>query len=97
MFGRALTLLGIGVASRVGRPSRTTRAGSSGQLPRHYQVGQKNQLDTLGMVINIVVLWQMADGPEPWNQCHERAPATGADPAQTGLTGTAETQAMLMR
>jgi hypothetical protein len=28
------------------------------QLRKHYQVGQENQLDTLGIMINIIVLWQ---------------------------------------
>ncbi|HEV3290264.1 MAG TPA: Tn3 family transposase [Streptosporangiaceae bacterium] len=29
-----------------------------GQLRRHYQVGQENQLDSLGIMINIIGLWQ---------------------------------------
>jgi hypothetical protein len=32
--------------------------GQRGQLRKHYQVGQENQLDTLGSMINIIVLWQ---------------------------------------
>jgi TnpA family transposase len=28
------------------------------QLRKHYQIGQENQLDTLGIMINIIVLWQ---------------------------------------
>jgi hypothetical protein len=32
--------------------------GQRGQLRKHYQVGQENQLDTLGIMINIIVLWQ---------------------------------------
>jgi len=32
--------------------------GQRGQLRKHYQVGQENQLDTLGLMINIIVLWQ---------------------------------------
>jgi TnpA family transposase len=32
--------------------------GQRGQLRTHYQVGQENQLDTLGLMINIIVLWQ---------------------------------------
>ena len=32
--------------------------GHRGQLRKHYQVGQENQLDTLGIMINILVLWQ---------------------------------------
>ena len=32
--------------------------GQRGQLRRHYQVGQENQLDSLGIMINIIVLWQ---------------------------------------
>jgi TnpA family transposase len=32
--------------------------GQRGQLRKHYQVGQENQLDSLGIMINIIVLWQ---------------------------------------
>jgi hypothetical protein len=32
--------------------------GQRGQLRRHYQVGQENQLDSLGIMINVIVLWQ---------------------------------------
>jgi hypothetical protein len=32
--------------------------GHRGQLRKHYQAGQENQLDTLGIMINIMVLWQ---------------------------------------
>ena len=32
--------------------------GRRGQIRKHYQVGQENQLDTLGIMINIIVLWQ---------------------------------------
>ena len=32
--------------------------GHRGQLRKHYQVGQEDQLDTLGIMINILVLWQ---------------------------------------
>ena len=32
--------------------------GQRGQLRKHYQVGQENQLDTLGLMINVVVLWE---------------------------------------
>jgi len=32
--------------------------GQRGQLRKHYQAGQENQLDTLGIMINIIVLWQ---------------------------------------
>src|SRR5664279_2770226 len=32
--------------------------GHRGQLRKHYQVGQENQLDTLGIMLNIIVLWQ---------------------------------------
>ena len=32
--------------------------GHRGQIRKHYQVGQENQLDTLGIMINIIVLWQ---------------------------------------
>ena len=28
------------------------------QLRKHYQAGQENQLDSLGIMINIIVLWQ---------------------------------------
>ena len=31
---------------------------SRGQLRKHYQVGQENQLDTLGIMLNIILLWQ---------------------------------------
>jgi TnpA family transposase len=32
--------------------------GQRGQLRKHYQVGQENQLDSLGIMINVIVLWQ---------------------------------------
>ena len=32
--------------------------GQRGQLRKHYQAGLENQLDTLGIMINIIVLWQ---------------------------------------
>jgi hypothetical protein len=32
--------------------------GQRGQLRRHYQVGQENQLDSLGIMVNVIVLWQ---------------------------------------
>jgi len=32
--------------------------GQRGQLRKHYQVGQENQLGSLGIMINIIVLWQ---------------------------------------
>jgi len=32
--------------------------GQRGQLRKHYQVGQENQLGTLGIMINIIVLWE---------------------------------------
>ena len=31
--------------------------GQRGQLRKHYQAGQENQLDTLGIMISIIVLW----------------------------------------
>jgi TnpA family transposase len=31
--------------------------GHRGQLRRHYQVGQENQLDSLGIMVNLVCLW----------------------------------------
>ncbi len=34
--------------------------GQRGQLRKHYQVGQENQLDSLGIMINIIALWQTA-------------------------------------
>jgi TnpA family transposase len=34
--------------------------GHRGQLRKHYQVGQENQLGSLGIMINIIVLWQTA-------------------------------------
>ena len=39
-------------------PARDVFHGHRGQLRRHYQVGQENQLDTLGIMLNIIVLWQ---------------------------------------
>lgn len=39
--------------------SRLARAvfhGQRGQLRRHYQIGQENQLDSLGIMINVIVL-----------------------------------------
>ena len=32
--------------------------GQRGQLRKHYQVGQGNQLDGLGIMVNVIVLWQ---------------------------------------
>jgi TnpA family transposase len=32
--------------------------GRRGQLRRHYQAGQENQLGSLGIMINVIVLWQ---------------------------------------
>lgn len=32
--------------------------GKRGQLRRHYQVGQENQLDSLGLMVNLIALWQ---------------------------------------
>jgi TnpA family transposase len=32
--------------------------GGRGQLRQHYQVGQENQLGALGLMVNIIVLWQ---------------------------------------
>ena len=32
--------------------------GHRGQLRKHYQVGQESQLDTLGIMLNMIVLWQ---------------------------------------
>ncbi|HEY5844512.1 MAG TPA: Tn3 family transposase [Mycobacterium sp.] len=38
--------------------SRDVFHGRRGQLRRHYQVGQENQLGSLGIMVNIIVLWQ---------------------------------------
>src|SRR6266498_1501802 len=38
--------------------ARAVFHGQRGQLRRHYQVGQENQLDSLGIMINVIVLWQ---------------------------------------
>jgi len=38
--------------------ARAVFHGQRGQLRRHYQAGQENQLDSLGIMINIIVLWQ---------------------------------------
>ena len=38
--------------------ARAVFHGQRGQLWRHYQVGQENQLDSLGIMINVIVLWQ---------------------------------------
>ncbi len=32
--------------------------GHRGQVRRHYQVDQENQLDALGLMVNVLVLWQ---------------------------------------
>jgi hypothetical protein len=32
--------------------------GQRGQLRQHYQTGQENQLGALGLMVNIIVLWQ---------------------------------------
>jgi len=39
-----------------GRPNEN--AVTNGQLRKHYQVGQENQLDSLGIMVNVIVLWQ---------------------------------------
>jgi hypothetical protein len=31
---------------------------AAGQFRKHYQVGQENQLDSLGIMVNVIVLWQ---------------------------------------
>jgi Tn3 transposase DDE domain len=38
--------------------ARDVFRGQRGQIQRHYQVGQENQLGSLGIVINVIVLWQ---------------------------------------
>ena len=38
--------------------ARAVFHGHRGQLRRHYQVGQENQLDSLGIMINVIVPWQ---------------------------------------
>src|SRR6266536_1002121 len=38
--------------------ARAVFHGQRGQLRRHYQVGQENQLGSLGIMINVIVLWQ---------------------------------------
>lgn len=38
--------------------SRDVFHGGRGQLRQHYQAGQENQLGALGLVVNIIVLWQ---------------------------------------
>jgi TnpA family transposase len=32
--------------------------GQRGQLRKHYRVGQENQLDSLGLMVNLICLWQ---------------------------------------
>ena len=32
--------------------------GGRGQLRQHYQAGQENQLGALGLMVNVIVLWQ---------------------------------------
>ena len=38
-------------------PSSDVFRGHRGELRRHYQVGQENQLDSLGIMVNLVCLW----------------------------------------
>ena len=38
--------------------ARAVFHGQRGQLRRHYQAGQENQLDSLGIMINVIVPWQ---------------------------------------
>ena len=38
--------------------ARAVFHGQRGQIRRYYQVGQENQLDCLGIMINVIVLWQ---------------------------------------
>lgn len=65
--------------------------GHRGQLRKHYQVGQENQLDTLGIMINILVLWQTVyiqaaldhlatNGHHP-DPAHRPTPRSGTPPS----------------
>ena len=45
-------------ASAATRWPATSSTGQRGQLRKHYQVGQENQLDNLGIMVNVIVLWQ---------------------------------------
>ena len=38
--------------------ARDTFHGGRGQLRQHYQAGQENQLGALGLMVNVIVLWQ---------------------------------------
>ena len=38
--------------------ARDTFHGRRGQLRQHYQAGQENQLGALGLMVNVIVLWQ---------------------------------------
>ncbi len=38
--------------------ARDTFHGGRGQLRQHYQAGQENQMGALGLMVNVIVLWQ---------------------------------------
>ena len=38
--------------------ARNILHGGHGQLRQHYQAGQENQLGALGLMVNVIVLWQ---------------------------------------
>ena len=60
--------------------------GLRGQLRKHYQVGQENQLDSLGIMVNVIVLWQTV-----YTHTHHRTPAATnrftQDPVPILVTG----------
>ena len=63
--------------------------GHRGQLRKHYQVGQENQLDTLGIMINILVLWQTVYIQAALDHLfHQRAPPRPRPHRPTPRSGT---------
>jgi len=53
--------------------------GHRGQLRRHYPVGQENQLDSLGIMVNLVCLWNTVYTQAALD--HLRANGYQSDPA----------------
>lgn len=51
-------ILGRGESRSRNSLARDTFHGGRGQLRQHYQAGQENQLGALGLMVNVIVLWQ---------------------------------------
>ncbi|MGI9119137.1 MAG: Tn3 family transposase [Acidimicrobiales bacterium] len=55
----------LGRGERRSSRARDIFHGGLGQLRQHCQSGQENQLGALGLMVNIVVLWQTVCTPKP--------------------------------